>query len=198
MKIGDARAAYSAKLKEYQHQKSALASQKKELEHKIARTPDGQNVYAGEAATLELGYNAVSEKYEEYHNFMEKLMEMHTALFSAETARQQDDIMAERTQDLMKLMEVARRIARGATVPGTDEQKLMEYSMEMYLAAKNMAVLNEHKDKEKYKSLWGDEEETEYPDAEEVANSAEVPMDAPDLVDVGNVMAAAGGGEVLE
>ena len=33
----------------------------------------------------------------------------------------------------------------------------MEYSMELYMAAKNMAVLNENKKKEEYDSLWDDE-----------------------------------------
>lgn len=196
MKIGEARAAYSAKLHEFQSQKTALAKQKKDLERRMALAPEGQTVYADEAASLELSYNAVSAKYDEYHNFMEQLMEMHTALFNAEASRQQSDAMAEYAQDLVKLMEVARRIAKGAKVPASDEQKLMEYSMEMYLAAKNMAMLSELKEKEEYDSLWGDEEETEYPDPNEVANSAEVSLDAPDLVDAGDVIAAAGSGEV--
>lgn len=192
MKIGEARAAYSAKLHEFQSQKTALAKQKKDLERRMALAPEGQTVYAGEAASLELSYNAVSAKYDEYHNFMEQLMEMHTALFNAEASRQQSDAMAEYAQDLVKLMEVARRIAKGAKVPASDEQKLMEYSMEMYLAAKNMAMLSEDKKKEEYDSLWGDEEETEYPDPNEAADSAEVSLDAPDLVDAGDVIAAAG------
>ncbi len=54
-------------------------------------------------------------------------------------------------------MEVARRIMKGAKVPASDEKKLMEYSMELYMAAKNMAVLNENKKKEEYDSLWDDE-----------------------------------------
>ena len=38
-------------------------------------------------------------------------------------------------------MEVARRIMKGGIVPPTDEKKLMEYSMELYQAAKNIGAL---------------------------------------------------------
>ena len=65
--------------------------------------------------------------------------------------------MEEYSEDMIKIMEVARRIMKGAKVPASDGEKLMEYSMELYMAAKNMAVLNENKKKEEYDSLWDDE-----------------------------------------
>ena len=65
-----------------------------------------------------------------------------------------DLAMEEYSEDMIKIMEVARRIMKGAKVPASDEKKLMEYSMELYMAAKNMAVLNENKKKEEYDSLW--------------------------------------------
>ncbi len=37
----------------------------------------------------------------------------------------------------------------------------MEYSMELYMAAKNMAVLNEKIKKKEYDSLWDDEKKEE-------------------------------------
>lgn len=193
MKIGEARELYSGKIHEYQQQKLSLSKQKKELDEKIKLTENGKEVYANEAATLELSYEAVSKKYDEYHNYMEQLMEMHSAYTNLESTKQQTEAMAEEAQDLAKVIEVARRIAKGAKVPGTDEKKLMDYSMEMYMSAKSMAMLNE--DKKKYKSLWGDEEEEENPDPMEVANNQEAPSGEPEVVSVADTMASATGGE---
>lgn len=199
MKIGEARQIYSAQLHEYQKQKLSLAAQKKDMEKKMNRVPNGQELYADEAATLELSYQAVSEKYDEYHNFMEKLMEAHTALFNAEASKQQGEAMAEYAEDVVKLMEIARRIGDGAKVPASDEKKLMEYDMELYMAAKNMAIINEQKEKKEYDSLWKDEDEDEVnPDPDEVANNGEVPFDAPEVAAPQDVIAAATTGSVTE
>lgn len=197
MKIGEARQVYSGKIHEYQEQKRSLAKQKTELEEKMKLTENGKEVYANEAATLELSYEAVSKKYDEYHNYMGQLMEMHSAYTNLESTKQQTEAMAEEAQDLAKIIEVARRIAKGAKVPGTDEKKLMEYSMEMYMSAKSMAMMNE--ENKKYKSLWGDEEEKENPDPMEVADGMEAPSGEPELVNVADTMAsAAGGGQIAE
>ena len=196
MKIGEARKIYSAQLKEFQEQKLSLAKQKKELERKMGIFPDRKEEYANEAATLELSYNAVSQKYEEYRNFMDKLLQQHMLLYSAEASKQQGDAMEEHTEDLIKIMEVARRIGRGDKVPAYDEQKLMEYSMELYMAAKNMAMLSElqDKDKEKHKSLWNDDEEKpNEPSPEEVANDGSVQGTAPEVVSVDEVISQAVG-----
>lgn len=198
MKIGEARERYSAQLHAFQEQKLSLAAQKKELEQKMKAAPNGKELFAEEAATLELSYDAVTEKYNEYQNFMEQVMNMHTAYFNAEASKQQGEAMAEYAVDLAKIMEVARRIAKGGTVPATDEQKLMEYSMELYMASKNMAVMNESKEKEEYESLWGEEEDKTNPNPDNVANNAEVSCDAPEIADVGEVMASAGGGAGVE
>lgn len=192
MKIGEARMLYSSQLHSYQEQKLALARQKKELEKKANAVPNGKELYEKEGVALELSYNAVSEKYDEYKAFMEKLMELHTAYFNAEASKQQGEAMAEYAEDLAKIMEVARRIADGDRVPAYDEQKLMEYSMELYMSAKNIAIMNENKDKEEYDSLWADEEEKkENPDPFEAADSKELSLDAPEIVDAGDVAASA-------
>ena len=198
MKIGEARQIYSNQLHQYQKQKLALAAQKKDVEKKMNRVPNGQELYADEAATLELSYQAVSEKYDEYHNFMEKLMEAHTALFNAEATKQQGEAMAEYAEDIVKLMEVARRISNGDIVPASDEKKLMEYDMELYMAAKNMAILSE-REKEEHDSLWKDKEEGEpNPDPNDVANNGEVNFDAPSIEAPQEVIAAAVEGSAAE
>lgn len=196
MKIGEARQIYSAQIKEFQQQKISLAKQKKDLEHKMNILPDGKEQYANEAATLELSYNAVSEKYDEYRNFMEKIMEQHMLLFNAEATKQQGEAMEEYALDQVKLMEVARRIGRGDIVPASDEQKLMEYSMELYMSAKNLAMLNElqDKDRKKHDSLWDDDEEKpDNPDPMDVANDGTLQGAAPEIVSAEEVVASAVG-----
>lgn len=61
-------------------------------------------------------------------------------------------------KELGKLMEIARRIAKGDKVPAKDEQKLMEYSNDLYQAAKMSAMLNRNKKPKKHKSLFEEEE----------------------------------------
>ncbi len=78
-------------------------------------------------------------------------------------------------------MELFRRISNGDKVPPADEQKLLEFSQELYMAAKNMAAMKKEQGKE-YDSLWGDEEKTEYADPREVAENSEISIDAPEDV----------------
>lgn len=183
MKAGEAKKVYGAQLMDLYDQKMELLNRKKELEKKSKNTPDGKNVFAEEAATLELSLNAVTKKYEENRKFMDKVSETYAAAFNAEVCRQQSDVMEEYAADLAKIMEVARRISDGGIVPPKDEQKLMEYSMEMYMAAKNMALLNELKEKEEYRSLWEEEEEPAEYDPEAAGNNAEVTAKEPELIE---------------
>lgn len=183
MKAGDARKVYSAQIQTLQDQRSDLLKRKKELEQKSKNTPGGKELFADEAATLELSLEQVTKKYEDSRKYMENIMQAYTAGFNAEVTRQQSDVMEEYAEDMVKLMEVARRIADGGVVPANDEKKLMEYSMELYMAAKNMAVLNELKEKEEYDSLWEEEEEPKEYDPEEAGNNMEVSGEAPELID---------------
>lgn len=184
MKVGEAKKIYGAQLRDLWNKKLELINQKKQLEKKTNAVPGGKELFAEEAATLELSLEAVSKKYEENRKFMDKVSETYVAAFNAEVSRQQSDVMEEYAEDLAKVNEVARRIADGGIVPPTDEQKLMEYSMEMYMAAKNMALLNELKEKEEYESLWGEEEEPAEYDPEGAGNNAEVTVEAPELIEV--------------
>ena len=90
--------------------------------------------------------------------------------------------MEDAAVEMGKIMEVARRIGKGARVPANDEKKVMDYSMELYMAAKNLAMLNKmnKKKKEEYDSLWGDEEEKKEYDPEGKAENAETSVEAPE------------------
>lgn len=188
MKIEEARQIYNTQIKSYREQQTLLYKQKQELEQKINTTPDGKNIFADEAATLELTMAAVDEKQNEYQEYMNKLMEQWTAVANLEVAKQQGDAMEEYATDMAKIMEVARRIMKGGIVPPSDEKKLMEYSMEMYQAAKNIGAMA--REKEEYDSLWEEEEEKEYEDPAEVADNTEAPANAPDVVDVADTIAS--------
>ena len=191
MKIDEARKLYNSQIKSYHDQQKVLFQQKKELEHKINVTPNGKTVYANEAAVLELTMKAVDEKQSEYKDYMEKLMEQWSATANMVSAEQQGDAMEEYAEDLAKIMEVARRIMKGDIVPGSDEKKLMEHSMELYQAAKNIGAMVRQKEREEHDSLWEDEEKKEYEDPMEVANNTEAFAEGPEVVEVADTMAAA-------
>ena len=192
MKIGEARQIYSGQIKDYQQQKVALSQQKQELEKRMNATENGKELFAREAAVLELTYNAVSEKQAEYQDYMSKLMTQHTAFANAEVAKQQGEAMEEYVDDMGKIMEVARRLMKGDIVPATDEKKLMEYSMELYQSAKSMGAMKKLEEREEHDSLWKDEEKpTENPDPMEVADNKTVFAEGPAIVDVADTMAAA-------
>ena len=190
MKIEEARQIYSTQIKSYREQQVILAKQKQELEQKMRTTPDGVNVYANEAAVLELSIQAVDEKQQEYRDYMEKLSEQWAATANMVSAEQQGDAMEAYVEDLGKIMEVARRLMKGGIVPPEDEKKLMEYSMELYQAAKNIGALTK-KEKEEYESLWEEEEDKQAPDdPTEIADGTEAFADGPAIVEVADTMAS--------
>lgn len=190
MKIVEARQLYSTQIKAYHDQHTALYKQKKELETKMKNEENGNLIYANEAATLELSIKAIEEQKNQYQEYMDKLMQQWSAISNMESAKQQGEAMEESMEDLGKIMEVARRIMNGGIVPPTDEKKLMDYSMELYQAAKNIGALTK-KEKEEYESLWEEEEDKQAPDdPTEIADGTEVFADGPAIVEVADTMAS--------
>ena len=190
MKVAEARSTYSAQLRSYHEQKFKLAKQRQELDEKIKTTENGSVIYANEAATLELVYNAVEEKQNEYQEYMDQLMGQWTAKFNEVASKQQADAAKEYGEEMGKLITVARRIMHGDIVPQSDEKKLMEFDRDLYQMAKNIGALAKMKDKKEYDSLW-DEEKKEYEDPMEAANGEEAFASGPEIVSVEDTMAAA-------
>lgn len=191
MKIEEARQLYNTQIKSYHEQQKILFEQKQELETKMNTVPDGKSIYANEAAVLELTIKAVDEKQNEYKDYMEQLLEQWSAVANMVSAEQQGEAIKEYAEDVGKIMEVARRLMKGGIVPASDEKKLMEYSMELYQAAKNIGAMIERSKKEKYKSLWEDEEEPkEQEDPTETANNTEAFAQGPEIVDVADTIAS--------
>ena len=106
-------------------------------------------------------------------------------MYEVEASKQQGEAAKEAADDMAKCMEIARRISKGDKVPAYDEKKLLEYNFELYLSAKNAAMLNTEKSKKSHKSLWEDEEENSKKETgsieEKIANS-EVTMATPEVV----------------
>ena len=191
MKIGEAQQIYRSQVKAYQEQKSAVSKQLQNVRARMEHSTVNREQYEKEAATLELTLDALKGKQEEYQDYLDKLAEQYCAYWNATVADQQADAAKEYTINLGKIMEVARRIMRGGIVPAADEKKLMEYSRELYQAAKNIGSLVQHGKKEKYKSLWDDDEKKkEYDDPQEVAENAEASTGGPAIVDVAETMAS--------
>lgn len=190
MKIKEAQQIYREQVKEYQTQKTALSKQLKDIRSKMKYSPEQQEEYASQAATLELTLNTLDKKQTEYQDYLSKLADQYCAYWNAAVADQQADAAAEYAADLGKMMEVARRIMKGGIVPASDEKKLMEFSFEMYQTAKNIGAMVQRQKREKYDSLWGDEEEKEYDDPREAAENGTAPAGAPEVVDVADTMAS--------
>ena len=125
---------------------------------------------------------ALDEVYEETFQERERLNELGAAVFNAEASRQQAEVEAEVNEEMMKCLEIFRRIANGDKVPASDEQKLMKYDSKLYMAAKSMSVVHMGKEGKEYDSLWEEEEKKEEsPDPSELANNTEVTLSMPEL-----------------
>ncbi|MCR5692236.1 MAG: hypothetical protein K6G62_08450 [Eubacterium sp.] len=191
MKVGEARKLYSSQIRSYNMEKFKLGKEKTALEEKIKKTENGQIIYANEAATLELTYNAVAEKQKEYQDYMSQLMEQWQGKFDQVAAKENAEAEKEYFEDVGKILTVARRMMQGHTVPGSDEKKLMEYDDDLYKMAKNAQMMAQIREKKKYESLWEDEEERQREDAMEAADGQEAFASGPEVVNVQDTVAAA-------
>jgi len=146
---------YSSQLNALQSRRQALT---KTLEEQEKNGVGAQNVDRIEL-TKELA--RVNEQYAATSGALSAVNNREMMQKSAESAKRQGEAMGESMQEMSKCLEIFRRISKGGIVPPADEQKLLEYSKELYMTAKNMALIAEQEHK-KYDSLWEDEEaETE-------------------------------------
>jgi len=152
MKIGEARQKYMVQLDDLRNKKMVLAQKQKELKDIAGK----QGEY--DALTSEL--KEVSQQYDSVRDFMAQLMERRMNLYNIEAGKRQSKAVADQGEEMLKCLEIYRRIASGAKVPASDEKRLMEYSSEMYMMAKNAAMMAERNDKE-YDSLWDEEDGSE-------------------------------------
>lgn len=176
MKIRDARQLYVQQQQTLSEQKRILEKKLEEKENKLSDEERG--------VILELS-DQISEAYDMTHDFLESLSLQSTLMYNAEVSKQQGEATKAAMDDMSKCMEIARRISRGDKVPAYDEKKLLEFNFELYMSAKNAAMLHTEKSKKSHKSLWEKEEENtrvETGDIEEKIANTEVSVPAPEVV----------------
>lgn len=190
MKIKEAQQIYREQVRAYQEQKHTLSERLKKVQEnrKIAQNDEEKAMFSKDAAVLELSIKELDDKQKEYQDYLSELTDQYGAYWNATVSGQQADAYKEYAEEMGKIMEVARRIMKGARVPQADEKKLMDFSYELYQAAKTTGEMvrrqkeQEGKEEEEYDTLWGDEEEKEYEDPQEVAENATAAADGPELV----------------
>lgn len=197
MKIAEARRAYATQLSVQRGQRAQLLKQKEKLEQEKANRLSVSSETSGNGVSLELSdeylqrftelqerIDTLTDQIKKNEKSLDDVIEMEVGLANSEVAKQQGDAMEEAAEDMAKCLEIARRISKGDKVPAQDEKKLMDFNMEIYQIAKNMAVMNMNKKHKEWESLWEDEEEKqEYADPMETAADAEMNIAMPEGMD---------------
>lgn len=203
MKIAEARSAYATQLSAQRGQRAQLLKQKEKLEQEktnrlsVAGETGGNGVSSDTGVSLELSdeylqrftelqerIDTLTDQIKKNEKSLDDVIEMEVGIANSEVAKQQGDAMEEAAEDMAKCLEIARRISRGDKVPAQDEKKLMDFNMEIYQIAKNMAVMNMNKKHKEWESLWEDEEEKqEYADPMETAANTEIDIAMPEGMD---------------
>ena len=187
MKISEATSMYRAQLAQQRGQRKELLGQKKKLEkeagidqkNETGVTLELSEEYQKRMQELQEKIDVLNDEIKQNEKGLDKITETEVGIFNAVSSKNQAEALKEYGEDMAKCLEIARRISNGDRVPATDEKKLMDFNMEIYMAAKNMAVMNMDKKHKEYDTLWGDEEEKEYDDPDEIASNSEINIEAP-------------------
>lgn len=198
MKIKDAQQTYRTQIQAYRTQKAAIAKKQEALKKKMESTVGDSELFGDEAAVLQLTYDALDKKQNEYSDYLEKLNEQKYAIEEMENSKQQGEAVKEAGADMAKIMEVARRIMKGARVPASDERKLMEFDDKLYQMAKNVGAMVKLRKRKKYDSLWDDEKKKEQADPSEIADNTEAAGIGPEIIRVEDTIAEVAGSEGLD
>lgn len=190
MKIGEAQKAYRQQLGLLRGQKSDFVKQREENRKKMEEarkkseeqgvTFELSDAYLQREKELQEKIDELSGQIKNNEKTLDELIEQEVGIFNSIVAEQQGDAMKEYGEEMAKCLEIARRISRGDRVPAQDEKKLMDFNMEIYQMAKEMAAMNMDKKHKEWDSLWGDEEEKEYEDPFEASQNAETSVEMPE------------------
>ena len=175
MKVYEARQALNQQL-------DALSFRRNQI-HSLLKETDKAGGNNFDRLELSKELEALDKSYENTFQERERVNEIGAAAHNAEASKQQAEAEAEANEEMMKCLEIFRRIAKGDKVPATDERKLMEFDGKMYMMAKNMSVVHMGKEGEKWDSLWDEESEKkeEDPDPSEVGENTEVDIVMPEV-----------------
>ncbi len=174
MKIRDAKQSYAAHRHEIWEKREALA--------KILKEPGGSLPSSFDRVEISKELSLLDAQYDAVDKALMGITAMETKVFGDECNRHQAETQAKMAEEMGKIMEVFRRVSSGAKVPAKDLQKLMDYDMKLYMAAKQAALLARQNEKE-YDSLWEEEEKPrEQKTCEEVAAETEISAPRPSAV----------------
>lgn len=127
---------------------------KKALENQCAAKSNMQNENDAKNDTsgvsLEISDKSM-QKYIDLLNFQQNM----------ESVKQQEKAAKDSANELGKILTIFRRILNGDRVPQKDEKKLIDYSPEMYQAAKAVAAMSDNKKPKDYKSVDEEDESNE-------------------------------------
>lgn len=190
MKIGDAQKAYRQQLSLLRGQKRDYVNQQKENREKMEearKKSEAQGVtfelseaYLEREKELQEKIDELSGQIDKNEKTLDELIEQEVGIFNSIVAKQQGDAWKEYGEEMAKCLEIARRISRGDRVPAQDEKKLMDFNMDIYKMAKEMATMNREGKHKEWESLWGEEEEKEYEDPFEASQNAETNVGMPE------------------
>lgn len=176
MKIRDAKQTYAAHRHEIWEKREAVAKVLKEQEqHPLTSSAFDRVELSKELSLLDAQYDAVDKA-------LAGITATETRVFGDACSRRQAKTQAKAAEEMGKIMEVYHRIASGAKVPAKDQQKLMDYDMKLYMAAKQAALLAQRNDEE-YDSLWEEKEKRgEQKTPEDAAGDTEISVPHPSTV----------------
>lgn len=189
--LGELRHTYAEVHRDFNSTAYNLSVAKRELKERIESTPDGEKLWGKQSATLNIQYDAVKEKLDEYNSFIQEYMEQWDSIFNKTANENNSEAAKDYYDDLQKIITVARRMSKGDLVPASDEKKLMEYDDKLYMMAKNAQMLAELEKRKKHDSLWEDEEKKEYPDPIEEADNTPTDIQGPEIYTAEEVMSSA-------
>lgn len=190
MKIGEAQKAYRQQLNYLRGQKRDFVKQQKENRDQMDQarkkseeqgvTFEFSEAYLEREKELQEKIDELSGQIKNSEKTLDELIDQETGIFNSIVAEQQGDAWKEYGEEMAKCLEIARRISRGDRVPAQDEKKLMDFNMEIYQMAKEMAAMNMEGRHKEWDSLWGEEEEKEYEDPFEASQNAETNVEMPE------------------
>ncbi len=194
MKIGEAQKAYRQQLNLLRGQKRDFVNQREENRKKMEEakkkseeqgvTFEFSEAYLEREKELQENIDELSGQIKKDEKTLDDLINQEVGIFNSIVSEQQADAMKEYGEEMAKCLEIARRISRGDHVPAQDEKKLMDFNMDIYKMAKEMAAVNMDKDAKEWESLWGEEEEKEYEDPFEASQNAETNVEMPEGMEV--------------
>lgn len=129
----------------------------KQVASQYTKTSENNKEEKNQVTQTETGVSIdISSEAKELYNKNRKTTTQLLEEMKAE--KEAAEAQADSVKELMKIFEIARRIANGDKVPPSDEKKLMEFNSDLYLASKSAAPLNANKKHKEYDSIFEDKE----------------------------------------